>query len=675
MLGSNIRLIRLLLIIVGLSSRREWNLGVYACSRMDYHMVPTKSLDDSYKLIAALLRDVHNVHGVVFNSRSLRLTLEKVRKRLFAEGIGFLTKTLPRLGKAFDKAISGAASLNCETLGFDRGDNTELPRFLGEFFSKVLQQDGTLQQRPCAESVRVIRQVLYLFYKYELPYSDEQEQQIIQKFERTEDDLSTLAPTFEETLRLVQASYSSRKRYHRFGDGITTKEGIARVARDLLGELFATFDPRDINPRHGPGAVATKQKLWAKYQWSNVSANITQMYPLDEYYYASLGHVCDRLDTINSITDEDLPARVILVPKDSRGPRLISCEPVDYQWIQQGLGRAIVELVECHPLTKWNVHFTDQEPNRRGAILGSKEPTDPTLVGRYSTLDLNEASDRVSLDLVRLLFPERIIPYLEACRSSSTVLPDGRVIKLRKFAPMGSCLCFPVLALTVWAILTAAAPDQDTSDGILVYGDDVIVPTAYAESAMMHLESFGLKVNRDKSCTSGLFRESCGMDAFNGIDVTPVRLRTVWSSSRQAGVYSSWIAYANSFYDRQYYCVYNLIVDRLISVYGNIPDDDMSLTCPSLRCVPENSKPHKRRINKALQKVEYYVWDVKAPSINKVIDGWSMLLRYFSEFANQVVWSPEGASSAQHQTLESDSVFTASQYTSRSTSMLVRRWR
>jgi hypothetical protein len=328
-----------------------------------------------------------------------------------------------------------------------------------------------------------------------------------------------------------------------------------RESRILLSRLLDSFDPKDIVPRHGPGAVATKQQLWSKYLWTNVSAKITERYPLDEYFYACLGHVCDRYRDI-AITDLDLPAKVILVPKDSRGPRLISCEPVDYQWIQQGLGRALVRHVESHWLTKHNVFFSNQQTNRFGALLGS-------LNGEYATLDLKEASDRITVSLVRLLFPEHISMYLLSCRSSSTVLPDGTVLPLQKFAPMGSALCFPIMALCIWAILTAplvSDTESDTREGIAVYGDDVIVPSHYVGDAIELLEAFGLKVNRAKSCIKGFFRESCGMDAFKGSDVTPTRLRTVWSSSPSPESYTSWIAYANSFWDKKYYHTYDYIV-------------------------------------------------------------------------------------------------------------------
>ncbi len=628
-------------------------------------MVPNKSLDDSYTIIATLLCDVNERCLGVFNTSSLRLTLKKVKKRLDSEGISFLTKTLPRLGKALDRALCENAPLNSTDVAFEAMPGSKLPRFLGELFSRVFQQDGTLLESPCNTSVGVLRDILYLFYKYELPYTDDQEQEVVSRFEKTESDLSTVVEEIQGLETLLQTCSASSLKHHKDAKKIS----IVRNAKDLLAELFLQFNPYNIHPRHGPGAVATKQRLWEKYQWTNVSDDITKHYPFDAYFCASNGHVCDTYDKFHTITNKKLPARVILVPKDSRGPRLISCEPVDYQWVQQGLGRAIVDLVERHPLTRGNVRFTDQSPNRIGALFGSQ-------CGRYATLDLKEASDRVTTALVRLLFPEHVFTCLEACRTSSTTLPDGRVLELHKFAPMGSALCFPVLALTVWAILTAGCKyDADTRESIYVYGDDVIVPTTYVDDAIEQLESFGLLVNRDKSCTSGFFRESCGMDAFKGVNVTPVRLRTVWSSTPSPDVYTSWIAYANSFYDKRYYLTYHLIVGSLHRVYGELPSEDMALPCPSLRSVPDAWLPKRRRVNRSLQKIEYRVTTTQAPVIRRTIDGWSALLRYFAEASDQTPFGPTDETTRDRSpSFEGIEPFSVGSYTRRKTSVLVKRW-
>lgn len=636
-----------------------------------------KSLDN-VEVIATLLRDAVASQGLEFSSRALNLTCKNIRKRTTCEGLGFLTKTLPRLGKHFDQVLSSNIPLNCTPLGFKTLEESKLPRFLGELFSKVLGKDGYVLPDPDAQCVLVIRQILYLYYKYELPYSEVQEQEVISSFVKTEEDLTSVAPRLAYWRSRVELSRRYAYPHPRNWDNILRSEDkevripfVIRRAQIALNKLFASFDPLDIIPRHGPGVVATKQRLGAKFIWTNVSESITDCYPFDEYFCSSIGNVCDSYRSFSTIGKQSLPAQVILVPKDSRGPRLISCEPVDNQWIQQGLSRSIVRLVEEHRTTRYNVHFTDQGPNGFGALLGSS-------TGKYATLDLKEASDRVSLDLVRLLFPEHLQKYLECCRSTSTVLPDGRIQQLRKFAPMGSALCFPILALTIWSLLSASAPDADTREGILVYGDDVIVPTAFADSAIAILEEFGLLINRSKSCTQGFFRESCGVDAFKGLNVTPVRFRTVWDESPSPNTYCSWISYANSFHDKGWIATYDLIVRSILRVYGRVPGHDFNHLLGedmTLRKSPTDDVVFRRRWNRSLQKLQYLLPLVTTPSVHQVLPGWSMLLRYFSEASTSQPLDSVRTSDGKFESYDPTVPFSVSRYTKRHTSMLVWRWR
>jgi hypothetical protein len=638
-------------------------------------MVPNKSLDE-IEIIANLLRDFSLKHGDVFDTRALRLTVSKLQARYSSEGIGLLTKTLPKLGKALDKAIAGEDPVNAVKLGFDPLPDSNLPRFLGEFFTRILSSSGVLLSDPCVMSVAVIRQVCFVFYKYKLPSTPEQNKEVIDKFVRTEEDLCSLVPRFQFIKHWIEThSVDSRQLY------IKTDVDIIRRAQRLLWELLRSFDPYNIVPSHGPGSVATKQQTWQKYVWTNIAERLTHEYPIDQYFVAGMDHVVDAYRSFDKLSNKDLPAKVILVPKDSRGPRLISAEPVDFQWIQQGIRRALTEYIEDHPLTREEMFFTDQEPNRRGALLGS-------MTQGYATLDLQEASDRVSLDLVRLLFPQPLLRCLEASRTQATVLPDGRILQLRKFAPMGSALCFPIMALTIWALLKVGLADSSDTveslkdlDGKLhVYGDDVIVPTAKAERAIELLELFGLRVNRSKSCTKGLFRESCGMDAFRGEDVTPVRLKTVWSSFPSADSYVAFIDYINEFHRRGLLSVHEYLVDRMEHIYGPIPSKALRLSVPSIHGNAVDDSRIPRRWDPNLQRFEYRVWDIRSRKVQKELDGWTMLLRYFTE-AHKGDYDEHGISTSP---LVSDCAlddgfstrpFKVRSYTRRRASMLARRWR
>jgi hypothetical protein len=630
-----------------------------------------KSLDSRLKpIIKALLCDAQALHSDVFTHRALKLTYRKVCERLDSEGIGFLTKTMPRLGKALDRALSSNDPLS---VPYERKlKGTQLPRFLGELFSLVFDNDGRVLPTPCVASIKTLRNVLYAMYKLRISYSSDQEQDVINSFIKTEDEVRLA------NIRLESLNNSLSNPLDRSPDNVGVERArLVRRARTLLARVLCSFDPLDVVPGHGPGVVSTRERYWNKYTFTAIPTRITDVFPIDTYFYVSLSHVCDRLHVLTGHGETESPARVILVPKDSRGPRLISCEPLYLQWLQQGVSRALVRHVESHRLTTRRVNFTDQGPNRIGALLGS-------VSGKYSTLDLNEASDRVSLGLVRLLFPSNIVNVLEAIRSQNTELPNGRILPLHKHAPMGSALCFPILSLTVWAILNAAASDADTRERILVYGDDVIVPTAFAARAMSELEYYGLKINRSKSCVDGLFRESCGMDAYKGIDVTPTRLRVPPTSHPEPDHYEAWISYANSYYHKGFFNVYDCIVAELVRLYGPIPHSGMSLTCPSLVEESLRSSEIRRRNNRFLQKMQYYVRCVKGRVVRKDIDGWSMLLRYFTEKCRNhsntskahstFGQMPIGTRPAFDDYIDVDTGSSVREYTQRNTNKFVFRW-
>jgi len=568
-----------------------------------------------YKLAHAVLRDAtgSNNSGVFIDPRFLA-SAEMLERAERTEGLSFLTKTLPSCGKLFDRAL-------CTGLLPTNTDSQELSdgfKYLSPLVRTVFGADGGILPVPNVAAIRGVRQISYLFYKYELPYPADLEQSVIQSFKKTEDDIVPYNDAFS---KLADASDHGLLDY---GGGSPSIRRTIKKIQKMFHYIFKDFDVQDIVPRHGPGSVSTREHLHGKYRWTDIPDVVSQQYPIDAYFYASLSAACDYAKEIQSLGDRDYPARVILVPKDSRGPRLISCEPLVKQWIQQGLGEAIVRLVEHHSLTRYNIHFTDQGPNQRGALLGSAN-------GRYVTLDLKDASDRVTLGLVRLLFPTHVFNALVSCRSSSTQLPNGEILQLNKFAPMGSALCFPVLALVCWGILTAVAEDADSRETVLVYGDDLIVARQMASSAISWLERFGLKVNTDKSCTEGMFRESCGVDAFAGDDVTPIKIRSLWKESRSPNAYASWIEYSNDLYARRYYTAYELIIGRLLALYGPIPEKSLGLNCPSLVEVPETYRYLRSRTNKRLQKREWFVWDLVTKPYKRCLPGWSMLLRFFAE--------------------------------------------
>lgn len=165
--------------------------------------------------------------------------------------------------------------------------------------------------------------------------------------------------------------------------------------------------------------------------------------------------------------------------------------------------------------------------------------------GKLATLDLSEASDRVSIVHVADLlhsFPS-LKEAVFAARSTWARTPKGDV-HLWKYASMGSALTFPLesaVFLTVVFLGIESASNKPLSHidirrlrgRVRIFGDDIIVPVDYVESVVSALESYGFKVNHGKSFWTGKFRESCGGDYYGGDDVSIIRLRTEIPNNRQ----------------------------------------------------------------------------------------------------------------------------------------------
>lgn len=520
-------------------------------------------------LLCACYEDVASAYPAQYDSEQCR-DLTRICDRFRFEGVGFLTKQLPSLGKAIDKALSTGTNLSVPN--FAKRSDSELPNFLGWLVGMVFSDDGTEKANADPVALMHIRQLLYLFYKLEMPYTSDEEKSVVDQFVAVDAGLNT-------PWHITEPSHASE----------------IKKAASLLKRLLNSCDPRIIHPKHGPGSVATGEKSHSKPYFRRAYKSVLGFYPLDEYFYMNASHQSARLDerglnTFDVKTSALRPweeletgtAKVVLVPKDSRGPRLISMEPLEIQWIQQGQMACLVRHIEANWMTKGHVNFERQEANRFLAYLGShpdpvralgspipswvavkslracEKPLKTDLEkGRLVTLDMKEASDRVSLQLVQSLFPNDWVEALESTRSTHTELPSGEVIALNKFAPMGSAVCFPVEALCFWALSLACLmhkypemPFTKVKKRFWVYGDDIV---CYQEDYLdieQCLQRVGLLLNANKCCTAGFFKESCGLDAYYGADVTPLRIKKCVPHHWTGQSLAAYVAYSNAAYAR-----------------------------------------------------------------------------------------------------------------------------
>jgi hypothetical protein len=432
--------------------------------------------------------------------------LATMRSRTEHEGEEFLTLTLPKLGPLLEEGLASGRLPLSSPIGFNRWKkNSQLPAFLHGLWRLVFSDDGYILDTPSPDAVRALRQIFYLHSKLkELPTPDKVEA-ALQQYVETDKAIDNSMP---EGLRKEFLSVAKDL----WGYDLTMME------RRLSRETFLR------HAKHGPGVVSDKSVTsngkWTVREWTD---RLQRVFPFYEY----LTHRPLTREMIDEyclhLPGQEPPARVITVPKTAKGPRIITAEPVYNQFIQQGLSAEF----ERWMFQRRSVSYEYQTPNQELAREGS-------ISGEWATLDLSEASDRLSLGIVKLLL--RRYPVIHdsvlACRSQRSVLPDGTTVLLRKFASMGSALTFPIETL-VFATIAAMGMRRKypkmtkvaIENNLRVYGDDIIVPTDCTQDVVDCLESFGLRVNRHKSFSEGNFRESCGGDFFMGSRVVPVRAR------------------------------------------------------------------------------------------------------------------------------------------------------
>lgn len=601
-------------------------------------------------LLVQLLQDTASRCGIRFSS--FKRDIITLRSRSSSEGLGFFTRSLPSLGKALDRALSDDTHFVCPP-AFEHGRHTVLPLFLGVLFEMIFTRDGDVITRwngvsepvPLVtilegnsvarqtEAVRAIRQISYLLYKLDGGCPKSADAAVISSFLETEQCLPSECDEIPHT-RLVAQTLEN--------------------ARLLVWKALRGFDPHAIIPRHGPGAVSSGEKMWEKMNFSHYFPKLDEVYPYSDYFYFNFSHLCDELESLEQMdTVHTSTAKVVLVPKDSRGPRLISMEPLELQWIQQGLQRSLIQMIESPAcLASGYVNFTTQEINRDLACMHSDIPDESCPErGSFITMDMKDASDRVSLWLIRKLFPEHVYRCLKACRSERTELPDGHVVTLKKFAPMGSSVCFPVEALTFWAIgvgaiLTRQRPNwmklyKTDIPEVYVYGDDIILRKEYYSLVTEAYTALHLKVNVDKCCTGRFFRESCGLDAFRLNDVTPVRIKpNIACGKLSPQQYLATVSYINSYKVRGYETTAQFLEDRIVRDHGPVL---RSIRLHANQCAiyeplwtKEQLEAYLRdrfkiRWNRRLQRSEVLVPLVVSRSKSTGARGWSELHRLFSQ--------------------------------------------
>jgi hypothetical protein len=307
-------------------------------------------------------------------------------------------------------------------------------------------------------------------------------------------------------------------------DDVLATEGM----QDWCKEIFRGYENPFgcFSPHHSAGAVAEKginphngryRDVYPEERWAMTNGPITQfcLSQAGIQSYPAPYHKMVRRHT-----------KLLFVPKGVDTRRIVEPEPVQLLFNQHGLAQSLNTVLQ----RKLMRHYC-----QRDSSVNTRMARDASITRLYDTLDLSSASDSVRWSLVKSLFCrlpkwERLLRLL---RSTISKWPDGRFHPKVMYGSMGNPLTFPLEVLVFCALIEEAGRRCGKHGfNYWVYGDDLIVPHWLTETLIEVLTEFGFVVNVDKSYIGDCpFRESCGGDFLDGVDVTPTRISRSWTGS------------------------------------------------------------------------------------------------------------------------------------------------
>nr|UJQ84877.1 MAG: hypothetical protein 3 [Leviviridae sp.] len=594
-------------------------------------------------------------------------SLPRLERLVETRGLEVVCIDLPELGKVFDKTLSS---------GFF--DIKKVPKPLGSaekgFLLEALFGDYLYEPHSCRTYATVdpdfvffTRTFLYMLKDVVKEPTDARKLASVRKFFQI--DASLRRPTLywesDDLFDFGRCSdgVSIHPYYARrlsFSDGdrgteVKVHPGLAEPSVTCRGELlalldrvcwlsssmFGFLDTSEVCGRHGPGAVSDVKTGEDKYTFPSWPLKLGRTFPFE--LYAQTNESTAHFDGQDYTLNEPM-AKLLAVPKSMKGPRLITSEPTAHQFLQQGL----LKWLRLHMPSYLGVSidFKSQTPSRDKALEASR-------TGDLMTVDLSSASDRLSLWTVERAFQGNlsILSALHAVRSrtviNATRVGSSDATILRKYAGQGNATTFPVqtfiytwisIACVLWeehgkyARVTRRSLAR-AAKKVRVYGDDIILPSRCGHILSELLSFLQLEVNWAKTHHKGHFRESCGMDAYRGYDVTPLYMQaTALSDKPTPSELVSWIDVSNNAYTKGLWALstwMNTCIPK--NILRDIPITQDPIGC--LRFYTHTRLAHFRhvRVNSDLQCEEVHGYVLQSKEVREKRNSHQSLLQYFVE--------------------------------------------
>lgn len=208
-----------------------------------------------------------------------------------------------------------------------------------------------------------------------------------------------------------------------------------------------------------------------------------------------------------NLLDFNEEAILQFVPKDATSLRTITIGNT----VNVGFQLALSEHLRNRLRKVFGVNLKTQEHNQLLAHYGSID-------GSFATIDLQSASDTLSLGLLNL-FPTKWAEAIFRIREHRWTHPRFGSQYFHKISAMGNGLTFTLQSIIYASVVYAAFRMNNfpwNADVLAVHGDDIVVPDFVFYDVCYILKSIGMTINTEKTFYKGQIRESCGKDFLAG---------------------------------------------------------------------------------------------------------------------------------------------------------------
>lgn len=374
----------------------------------------------------------------------------------------------------------------------------------------------------------------------------------------------------------------------------TSTWNLIHSARYFVRQILGEYDHSRVHPDFGPGATSLLKgsftnlisKLGNLPECTSYGHDFIMRTILDKMpaYSISCGLV-ERGKHYVRLTSRHLPVKnhdtISFVPKSFKTDRAIFIGPMGNTMVQKGQGSYIRSRMRAYGYDL----DTRAELHGEFARLGSID-------GSIATIDLANASDTISKEVVRFLLPVDWFDALYSTRVHYSDYGEGPVAN-EKFSAMGNGYTWELESMLFLAICLAVRYLDGSPDMICsTFGDDICCSSGIAKPIISALTFFGFTINNEKSFTDGPFRESCGYDYFLGHNVTPIYFKDIHDDRKSIETLYALLnrirAMAHKYNinigcDRRFRNVWEAVLRRVppdLRFYGNVELGDQVILAP-----------------------------------------------------------------------------------------------